>query len=82
MNRLRLLPLAVLLFAAISLVAQTLDPSGFLAHPNQLRRRLPTTNLSVTFEVDENGAAVFYSSVQPFHGVAITPDGRNIYLGR
>lgn len=78
----RLRKAAPLAMMTVSLVAQTLDPSGFLSHPNHFRQRLPTTNPSVTFEIDENGAAVFYSSVQPFLGVAITPDGRNLYLGR
>ena len=59
-----------------------LDPTGLMARPGFVRVRMPTTHPGVTFEVDDAGGARFYSSVQPFVGLAITPDGRNLYVGR
>ena len=59
-----------------------LDPTGLLGRPGSVRVSMPTTHPGVTFEMDDAGGARFYSSVQPFVGLAITPDGRNLYVGR
>ena len=66
---------------SVSLLAQSVDLPGMIGRAPVFRHRLPTNHPAVSFEVERDGGAVFYSEVQPFVGVAITPDGRNLYLG-
>ena len=80
MKIVRLFALTLVSMTTATTVGQGLD-SAF-AKPGSIRLRLPTSNPDVFFEAEIGGGARFYSRVQPFLGLAITADGRNVYIGR
>ena len=82
MKRARVFLLSMGVVLSVSALAQSVDIPGMIGRTPVFRQRLPTNNPAVSFEVNREGGAVFYAEVQPFVGVAITPDGRNLYLGK
>lgn len=43
--------------------------------------RKPSSLAGVDYEVLPDGSAVFYPAKRPFTGVAVSDDGRNVYIG-